>query len=171
MTAIQSTYMSFSFNNINTIPALGLFDAGKPGSTASQDYGDAFSLDLSSDAMGMLSGSDDSRESPHDLLMEFIDRVLSSTGHAIHFAPAARAAKAYQAGQAARPEVVGYPYNHPFLQGGPLPAFLAIVDKRLNLSAEKSIALREIAIEFKDAPRSLDTVKNIKTALDNAGIG
>jgi hypothetical protein len=61
-------------------------------------------------------------------------------------------------------------YADPFLQGGPLPDFLARVDEKLGLNKDQSRSLREIAVAFKDAPAGIDTQNKIASALEQAGI-
>lgn len=59
-----------------------------------------------------------------------------------------------------------------FITGdGPLPKFLVYVDKAYNLNLEQQRALREIALQFRDANKTPETIAAISDALTKAGIG
>ncbi len=53
---------------------------------------------------------------------------------------------------------------------GPLPEFISMISKKLNLSAEQNRALQDIAVANKDATRSQESVQKIAVALQQAGI-
>jgi len=54
---------------------------------------------------------------------------------------------------------------------GPLPAFLAKVDVQYNLNDTQKQSLRAIALQFRDANKTPDTLQQISEALHQAGIG
>jgi hypothetical protein len=54
--------------------------------------------------------------------------------------------------------------------GGPLPAFLTMVKSQYGLNAEQAQALDNIALAFKDAQNTPETVNQISAALREAGI-
>lgn len=59
-----------------------------------------------------------------------------------------------------------------FITGdGPLPAFLARVDRQYGLDATQQKALRDIALRFRDTDGSLESRAQIAQALASAGIG
>lgn len=61
--------------------------------------------------------------------------------------------------------------DYDFLYGsGPLPTFLAGVKTQMNLSPEKAQALDSIALHFKNAQDTPETVSQIAAALSQAGI-
>jgi len=54
--------------------------------------------------------------------------------------------------------------------GGPLPAFLALVDTQMHLDKTQQQALQNIATEYQNASDTPDTVSSIAYALQQAGI-
>lgn len=59
-----------------------------------------------------------------------------------------------------------------FITGdGPLPKFLAYVDKAYNLTPDQQKSLRDIALQFRDAQKTPETLAAISDALTKAGIG
>jgi hypothetical protein len=109
----------------------------------------------------------DAKAKPNDsfegLLNGFVDNILSNIGGNF--------------GTEILPEVLNskFPFTAEFEMtfglSGPLPAYIAVMSERLNLSAEQNLAFQQIAVDNKDITRTPENVAKIRAELKTAGIG
>jgi hypothetical protein len=68
----------------------------------------------------------------------------------------------------------GYPFSSEFESTfgttGPLPAFITEVSVKLNMTKEQNLAFQQIAVNNKDATRSVESRNKIAKELEAAGI-
>ena len=166
MTSITSVLLAYTSNNVGNTPQL----AGAPAQQTQNaaNFGPAYSLDLSDSALSALSGNAPSAQDGVDQLFAMLQQMITdmedSAGNSGSSSAAATVISANASGN------INAFADNALASGGPLPAFLAQVDTRMNLNPTQQQALQSIAAQNMDATDTPDTVQQIALELQQANI-
>lgn len=165
--------MTSIYSNSLTFTATSAINGSNPKNNNTQTGGNSFDVLLGniSAGTGQKSVNSATAKENTDQLLQYIQQMVSNTqDFLMHIG--SNDATTHATSAATDPFAIsGIGSDESFVTGsGPLPAFLAKVDAQYHLNATQSKALRDIAIQFKDATKSPDTIQKIADALQQAGI-
>jgi hypothetical protein len=143
-------------------------------------FGSAVSYNLSGSALDMLGlGSSDSTDAIDDLLTNYSSYLGNSSksnakkdgnnGLDAIFAVFGTGNVSATSSISAIMDI-GFSENDYLYGNGPLPQFLKMIKTQMGLSAEQSTALNDIALQFRNADDTPETVAAVNAALQEAGI-
>ena len=149
-------------------------DTDSQSTTTSQSLSGGFSSGLSSNVLSALFNNDGSGIDPLDALFAAVNHDAkhqsSSSSNDTQDSIAAFLGVG-SSSSASSGDLLGLGTNDSFIHGaGPLPAFLAQVKSQLGLTSTQASSLDNIALQFKDADNTPETVQQIAAALSKAGI-
>jgi len=184
MTSIQSSLMPYYSSGITASQLsasqmlssqLGLQQT--QGGTNSNDlFSDAYSLSLSNAALGMFGSGDAGTDSAESILNSLTYSNYSGASQGTDNGISSLFESLAGLGSGSAPiiptSLTGPSFEQAIIaDGGPLPAFLAYVDKQMNLSSTQQQALQHIADENMGIPGDTPAVvQQIAAELQQAGI-
>ncbi len=178
----SSSYIALSITKTTTTQSSGdqaLFsldtDTDSQSTTTSQSLTGGFSSGLSSNVLSALFNDDGTGIDPLDALFAAVNndakRNRSSSSNDTQDSIAAFLGISSSSSTSSSSDLFGLGTDDDFIRGaGPLPAFLAQVKAQLGLTSTQATSLDNIALQFKDADNTPETVQQIAAALSKAGI-
>ena len=159
MTTINATFMSITTQ------------AGGTKNTDSEGSGTDFAAYLDSCGKRQTKAQQADAGSGVDALLSYIQQIMFNTTDILTSIGDEKTTVS-SASSISNPFATDDASGEGFITGdGPLPAFLAKVDKAYNLDATQQKALRDIALAHRDATKDPATIQAIADELAKAGIG